>query len=190
MGLLPSIHQEWKEAQRGHLTCLHSHCCDDTQRFRSESEFILLPALLPIPVLCTQLIARSIPLDSDSRTTITPSSLSRNLLVGTGFLWRREVVRIRSLLLALDLFLWSSGFPFHPEIEHRDNKEDMISQNFKTPQAVKNGKLLPIFFWRHGMRTSIQRTCKILGGIVQCSYAYYLFHSFWENSIPSNLNAL
>lgn len=41
-------------------------------------------------------------------------SLSRNLPAGTGFLWRREVARILSLLLALDLFLWFSSFPFHP----------------------------------------------------------------------------
>lgn len=33
------------------------------------------------------------------------SFLIRNLLVGTGFLWRREVVRILSLLLASDPFL-------------------------------------------------------------------------------------
>lgn len=72
--------------------------------------------ITPCSTLYALLMAREISPDLDSGGIIIPS-LSGNLPVGTGFLWRREVAKILSRLLALDLFLWFSSFPFHPEIE-------------------------------------------------------------------------
>lgn len=55
-------------------------------------------------------------------------SFPNNLLVLTGFLWRREVSRILNLLPASDPYLWFSGSPFHPRTHTKQNIS--ISYNY------------------------------------------------------------
>lgn len=123
--------------------------------------------------------------------------LIRNLLVGTWFLWRREVVRILSLLLASDPFLWFLSFPFHPEIDTQTQQgkcDELTFQN--TPGCQKLKQLLPspsfllliLFFFFNIFRSEmrgIQTNIKYQEALFNIIMHIILFaHLFQANSIP------
>lgn len=119
--------------------------------------------------------------------------LIRNLLVGTWFLWRREVVRILSLLLASDPFLWFLSSPFHPEIDTQTQQGKWDELMFQNTQAVKKWNsyclLHPsvLFFFnicRSEMR-EIQMNIKYQEALFNTIMHIILFaHLFQANSIP------